>query len=230
VAATARPIDAITYAKQFVKNMPVNVSQLRLLQDVSNEMWMAAPWRWTLGTIAAATVAADTGDITVSGAPADLLHLVKVWVTDGGESSFYLDIESSLPASTTVKGTPSKVAWVTATGKYRIAPVYGSLKTGKTVEIYGWYKKTAPVLTQASINSAGTLLMDDEWFWVFQEGVLAKAYQFADDQRAGNVTVAEGRVQYTGQYARYQAGIDTMRASEPLLLVPPAMADNKTRG
>ena len=231
MAATAKPNAAIEYAKEFVKRLPIDRQQLRILQDVCNEIWMAAPWRWTINVITPTTITVNTADLTVSSPPSDLLYLVKAWVTDGGESSYHLEVESSLPAATTVVGTPSKIAWVPATSKYRIAPVYGSLKAGKTVQIYGWYKKTAPVLTLANIATAGTLVMDDEWFWVFQEGVLAKAYQYADDQRAGNAVVGnDGRIQYSGQMAKFQAGIDAMRQSEPLLLVPQPDPDNKTRG
>jgi hypothetical protein len=63
------------------------------------------------------------------------------------------------------------------------------------------YKKTALPVTSGNVASEYILLgVPDEWFWVYQEIVLLKAYQFTNSPRTGSVTVANGNVQYSGQY------------------------------
>jgi hypothetical protein len=65
--------------------------------------------------------------------------------------------------------------------------------------------------------------MDDEWFHVYRDGVLWKAYLFGDDQRAGSVQAASnGQISYSGQLAQFMAGITMMRAAEPMLSIYPA--------
>ena len=59
--------------------------------------------------------------------------------------------------------------------------------------------------------------MDDEWFWVYTAGVLWKAYQWGDDQRAGGVTLgANGAPQYTGQLGNFRDGLRIMAEREKL--------------
>lgn len=123
---------------------------------------------------------------------------------------------STIPADTQV-GSPKFAAYVSSSGdKIRLDQVYA----GAAGFLRGLYKKTAPDLT-TGISTAGALIMDDDWFYVYREFVLYYAYKFADDPRAGGVTVAvtPSGVQrsFTGQLAVCQSLIEDLRMQEPVM-------------
>lgn len=74
MAATYAPAEAFTYAKSYVKNMPLEAVGPPLLDEVSKIIWMHAPWRWTLGALPATTLTSSTQDYTIV-APSDFLFL-----------------------------------------------------------------------------------------------------------------------------------------------------------
>lgn len=232
MAATRVPAEALELARQFVKQMPVE-RVVEVLDSVHKRIWMAAPWRWTVGVCEPVALAAETSDFNVASSPADFLYILKAYIWDG-ESLTELTPEPALPSGTTQKGNPNKIAYVPGvTPKFRIHPVFGSINTAKTYRLLVWYKKTAPVLTGEDIYTAGSLVMDDEWFNVFEEGVLWKCYQFGDDPRAGNVAMQQGQAQYSGQRAVFEDSLQFMRSVEPMLTQymresPPEM--KKVRG
>ena len=222
MAATKTPVEAIDYAKRYIKAMPFEDVAVQAVQDVSSMIWMAAPWRWTIGVCTPVELSANQTDVDVIDPPSDFLYIDKAFMTDGS-SVVELAPESALPAYADFLGVPSKVSYVGgATPKFRVHPAYGSVATSKQYKLFVWYKKRAPVFSSgASIEVPGALIMDDEWFWVFRDGILWKAYLYADDPRAGAAQVgANGQIAYSGQYAVFQAGIEEMRRSEPLTLIP----------
>lgn len=106
---------------------------------------------------------------------------------------------------------------------YRTFPKSGTLPVSPTQQMILQYKKTAPVITNQTQYTAGYLVMDDEWFWVYSAGVLWKAYQWGDDGRAGAVTLgANGAPQYSGQLGAFQDGLRAMREKEKLPLLEPS--------
>ena len=231
MASLFKPLDAIDSAKLFIKNMPLERVQVSILNDVAYMIWMAAPWRWTLGTIAAVPLVAATQDYTVS-LPADFLHAVSIYITDGDKPVRYLNIEPLFPADVGVKGQPSRIA-VTGSaggsGTYRLSPKPGTISS-PAPSIFTLYKKIMTKITDATVGTAGVQVFDDEWFWVYKAGVLWMSYLFADDQRAGSVTATrDGKVQYSGQRAVFEAGLEFMKQHEKLPVVDTREA-NESRG
>lgn len=218
MASTLKPSDAFDFAKIYVKNTKLDDVKVRILDDVNKIMWMAAPWRWTLGSLATFNLAATTQDYTVVD-PGNFLFLHSAYVHDGNLVPRELIVEPSLPATVKYVGQPNRITIAGASGgnlTVRVSPVAPSFSGNLVNTVISLYKKQAPSITAINAGSAGAQVFDDEWFWVYQEGVLWKSYLYADDDRAGNITYADGKVQYTGQRASFEAGLQMMRESEKL--------------
>lgn len=211
------PTDAISYAKIMVKSMPIDTTgswRYYATDFISSLLWTAAPWKWTIGTLATINVVAATTDYAVT-PPADFLYLNKANVSDGNLTN-ELKIVSALPATITQIGNPSQVAYLDATNTVRVSP---KPTTGYTQTLTMLYKKQPPKITAANYGTNGALVMPDAYYPIFTAGVLWLAYQYADDSRAGSCTVdGEGKRQYTGQLGIFQGMIAEMRQGEKVTL------------
>jgi hypothetical protein len=215
MASTYKPRDAFDFAKLYIKNMNLEKVGVRILDDVNKMMWMAAPWRWTIGSLSAVTLVSNTSDYTIV-PPGDFLYLHSAYISDGSTPPRDLHVDPVLPSAVTVVGQPSRIAVASTT--LRLAPKPGTQPTSAP-NVIALYKKTAPTITAANMGTAGTQVFDDEWFWVFQEGVLWRAYMYGDDARAGSATVtSDGKAQYSGQRGIFEAGLSFMRQNEKLFL------------
>lgn len=228
MAATFKPVDAFTYAKFMIKNMPLDTVQLAILQSASNRIWMEAPWRWSIANTTPITL--STGDYRHALTfPASFLRFEKCYISDGttyrpltivGSNSITPNLEQ-FPTTCSADVTNNFVYFDTE---------FPALASGDSYNFYAWYKKIAPLLA-TTMSTNGALIMDDEWFWVYQEAVLYYAYKYADDQRAGGATGAlessgKIQIQYTGQLGVLQAAIEQMRKSEPMLMAFPETNPN----
>lgn len=218
MAATYEPIAVFDYAKISIKNMPLDTVMTRLVDDVQKMIWNFAPWRWTIGTLDPITVTAGATDFTIVNPQSDFLYVAKAYITNGQQNIDLLPT-SVLPATPTILGQPRNISYLSGTTpKFRLYPGFGSLPSGDAWTLRTWYKKISPVITKANITTAGALVMDDEYYWVFQEGCLYRAYFYADDARAGTVAInSKGDKQYTGQLGVFMAALDTMKSTEPML-------------
>jgi hypothetical protein len=203
-----------------IKNMPITVTansgnwQYQTVDYIASLMWTAAPWSWTLGQTTNVSIVAGTTDYTVT-PPSDFLYLTRAYIADGNQIN-ELKIVSSLPATGTQVGVPTQVFYDVPNTKVRVFPVPTTNYSGTLVMIY---KKQPPKITNSNFSTAGAQIFPDCYFPVLQEGVLWMAYQYADDQRAGNATVnEEGKTQFTQQLGIFQAAIAEMRRSEKLPL------------
>lgn len=223
MASTYKPIDAIDSAKAMIKGMPIERVQIRVLNDVCSMLWLAAPWRWTVGALEDIELESAEQDYSIT-MPSDFLYLQSSYISDNaGNIPRILNIEPYIVPAGKV-GTPTRIALISTeeeddviTGNFRIAPVPGNIPTGWTVN--SLYKKTAPVLKNSNINNAGLLVFDDEWFYVFVSGVLYYAYLFGDDQRAGGAQIdpSSGKVTFSGQRGVFEANILQMKQREKLM-------------
>ena len=231
MAATKKPIDAFDFAKDYLKSMPLEKVQAAILDDVNKMMWMAAPWRWTIGVCSPVTLASNQADFALVSPPTDFLYIVRAYIWDG-ETAIELTPESSLPSDITTKGQPNKIAYIAGTTpKFRLHPVMGSLNANKTYKLIVWYKKTSPTITKSNMNTAGTLVMDDEWYFVYRAGVTWLAYLFGDDDRSGSATaLSNGQNQFSGMRGVFESGVSQMRASEPLLSMFPVNDPKRDKG
>lgn len=225
MAATKAPYDAFGYIKSFLKGMPLEQIGPEVLDEVNKIIWMAAPWRWTLGSLTAKSLVSNQQDYTIT-VPADFLYLWDGFISDGANVYRELTIEPTLPADVKVVGNVSRLAYM-GSNTFRTFPKPGTLPNSPTQQFILRYKKTAPVITNQTQYDSGFLVMDDEWFWAFCAGVLWKAYQWGDDQRAGSITVASnGSVQYTGQLGIFRDALRSMAEREKLPLLSLEVASN----
>ena len=232
MASTIAPVYAFDFCKTLLKKMPLEDIQVRILDDVNKMMWMAAPWRWSVSTLTAITLTANTSDYTLS-PPADFLYILHSFITDGASPTNHLEVVPSLPASGIIKGTPQYISYQ-GSNTFRISPNPGTfvstaIPTPPTKQIFSWYKKIAPVITASNQMTAGTLVFDDEYFPIYEQGVLWLSYLYGDDARAGNCNFdSSGRAQFTGARATFEAGLQGMREREPLpSFIPPMTPDVK---
>lgn len=212
MAAARRPYEALVTCREMVKGMPLERPEIAvpMLKYISNMMWMAAPFRWSVGRLSDTVVVADTVAHTLTSTPSDLLYLLQAQIDDG-ESTWPLEVVPELPSTKTLAGTPKYVAFV-PTATLRIQPPATQLSAGKTRTIRGFYKKVAPTINAITCHAAGQLQMDDEWFGVFEDGVLWRAYLYADDPRSDM------------QMKAFMGALEVMKQSEPMpdLLKPQA--------
>jgi len=211
------PQDALNYAKRYVGNMPVDDTETkyRLLDDAHAKFWMAAPWRWTLGSLEVVTVVNDQQDYDLAGTYTDLLYVVHAAITEG-ETRNDLSVAAVLPSTSVLKGIPKSLQYIAGTpNKIRLLPVPTGYPTTAMPRILGTYKKKYTEITAANYTSnyETTFGIPAEWFWVYQEIVLLKAMQFAHDPRLGGVGFG-GNVSYSGQYGAVEAAIQEMRMAE----------------
>lgn len=231
MSSTFSPIKAFDYAKRYIKNMPLEQVQVQILDDVNKYMWMAAPWRWTIGTLGPVSLINSTQDYASVTCPSDFLYVQDAYITDAaGGVPRYLHVEPYLPSGGKL-GTPSHCTFINytlgATGTLRLHPQPGNVVTNW--EVIARYKKIAPVLSASNINTSGILVFDDEWFHVYVSGVLYYAYLFGDDQRAGSAQIdpASGKVQFSGQRGVWEANIAIMKQHEKLPSVSGAQPEQK---
>jgi hypothetical protein len=223
-APTYYPQLGIDFIRELVKGMPLAAGNetadavgARIVQDVSDMMWMAAPWRWTVGALPAVTLVANTVDYTVTW-PSDFLYLQDAFMTNGDKIT-QLVVTSALPADAVVNGLP-QFATVTESAagvfdKLRVLPKLGA-SLPQTWQVIGMYKKIAPTIQRRDWNTAGVLKFPDVWAHVFHAGLQWGAYKYGDDQRAGQVTYKDGSTTSNGLYANFMAGLQEMRQAENL--------------
>jgi len=220
------PNEAIAYAKRFLGNMPLDDStiKLRILDDAHKKLWMAAPWSWTLGSLEVVTLVNDQQEVNLVSEPADFLGLVRASMISPNEATPNdLAISASLPVTTIIKGRPTQVQYVAGTpDKLRFLPVptgYATVPSAQVPKILSTYKKKSTEITAGNVATSyqTTSGVPDEWFWVYQEIVLFKGFQFSHDPRLGTMQVGPNGVVFSGQYAAVEAAIAEMRRNEKKL-------------
>lgn len=218
--------DALSFAKEMVKYQPFDRADLnpQALDMAAKMFWMYAPWRWTIGTLAPIAITGGV-DYAVT-PPADFLYLQQAWIADG-DKTITLDILPSLPEDPHIKGVPRMVSFVPDTPDSFVR-LYPEPLPSSTKYLQLHYKKAHTEINGANVATAGALGFPDEWFPVFQELVLYYAYLYADDDRAGSVTLLPNRQsQYTGQLGKALALMEDMKLREDLLFDLPGTIQSK---
>lgn len=231
MASTYSPYQAFAYAKRYIKNMPFEQVQVQVLDDVNKYMWMSAPWRWSMGTLGPVPLVSNQQDYPAVVCPSDFLYVQDAYITDAnGNIPRSLHIEPYLPSGGKL-GTPTRAAFINytlgGTGTLRLHPQPGQIPNNW--QVVARYKKIAPVITANNVGKAGTLVFDDEWFWVYVSGILYYAYLFGDDQRAGGAQIdpSSGKVQFSGQRGVWEANIAIMKQHEKLPGMSTVQPDQK---
>lgn len=227
MATSIPPIDALLAANAQIKGMPLEDLYLTIANSVHRRIWQLANWTWTLASTPAITVPASTtgGTQTVEftsltnvGRFIEAVGITPI-ATGGGRTDTTEHMRAvSLNPTTTLVGRPTTFQYIPAfTGstdafKFNVLPAYPVACT-----LTGVYKKVFPAITAANLGTASSNnpQLPDDWYHVYEDGVLWQAYQYAGDQRAGST--ANG--QYTGQLALFMAGLANMLAVEPTYIL-----------
>jgi hypothetical protein len=220
MAATHTAQEAFDLAKLFVRKMPVDDATLtsvkfNILTNALAMVWMARPWRWTIGSVTNLTIVANQQDYTQA-PPGDFLYTQLAYITDG-EKGQVLTVAPALPTTEVIAaGWPTMISYQ-GSNTWRLFPKPGN-QGGSTVNVVQLYKKTAPLIASGNIGSAGALVQDDEWFWVYCECVLYWAFKYGFDTREGaaQFTLDERKAVLGGQHAKAMAAIEEMAQREPL--------------
>ena len=208
------PASAAAYTKKFVKNMNL-LTSLKILNDVNRRMWMAAPFRWTVGSSPVINLSANVADYMVD-YPDDWLYGISAILTDTGDMhKKELDIVNAIPNDIGYIGSPTSIAYQGRKGEFgglvRINPIPPQIENQE--KIIGIYKKVCPEITAKSQYDV-PIVFPDEWFPVFQDGVLWRTYLYADDRRAGGAVSSSKGSEYSGQRAEFEAGLNEMKMRE----------------
>ena len=215
MAATYTALTAFTFAQKMISTMVLTDVEYDVLDDICKIMWMAAPWRWTLGSLPTiGPLVSGTTDYTAT-KPTDFLKIQDAFLTDGSNTSD-LHVEA-LTATPLQSGQPSCVYHITG-NTWRLFPKPWTQQSGRSWNVMGRYKKAAPSITVSTVSTAGALTFDDEYYPVFRMGVLALASSYAYDQRGGDVQFLpqSGQCQMTGYWGRFYHMLEDMRQKEGL--------------
>jgi hypothetical protein len=221
MARTKNPIEAIIYAKRFIKNMPIETVQTEIINRVHAYMWMYAPWRWTIGSMPTFNLSANQQDYTIA-YPSDFLYTIEAFLSDGSLDERPLWVEPILEPNVGFVGQVNHIAYMgnagDSAGLVRVMPRPAQINGTQTV--IAKYKKAFTPYTNQTIFSA-LMPFDDEWFSVFEEGVLWQAYLYADDRRAGGAQADpnSGQIRFSDQRANFEAALVHMREREKLGVV-----------
>lgn len=213
------PSVALTLCKRWIKGMPIDsdtTTAAQMLDVVNSTIWNAAQWSWSTAWMNNVSVVGGTQDYVVgSGPTTTFLYLTQAMLSDGNTTN-YLKCVPVLPTTEIQVGTPSQVAYLSSSGTARVYPK-PTASLAQTLSLA--YKLTPTKITSSNYATAGTLIMPDAYFPVFQAGALYYALQFADDQRAGAARCdQDGKTEYTGQLGTFMAMLNDMKRIEKLPL------------
>ncbi len=212
---TKKPIDALESARRMIKNMPLERLYVDITNDVLQRIWMEAPWAWTLDSFPIVNLVVTHSDYAVS-IPDDFLYLADASVVTSS-SNRDVEIVATLPTNIGISGQPSQICVLGNAGEegiLRISPK----PISSTEYIKAIYKKTYSPYDAHTIYTTA-LPFPDEWYHVFQAGVLWLAYKYADDTRAGECSArSDGSMQFNGHRGQFEADLFKMRNREPLIL------------
>lgn len=124
---------------------------------------------------------------------------------------------------THVRQLPTAIGYVPAVGAFRVFPRVPSNAGVPQFCITGEYKKRPPRV--GATNLFTTLLpFDDMYMQAMVEAMKWAAYNFAGDQRAGEVGFNMGHEVFSGQLAKAMQAIDEMARNEGLEGGDPAIS------
>lgn len=218
MSSTYSAYDAYLYAQKFLSGQDLDRFVPRILDDVHRMFWMYAPWRWTLGLFPTFNLAGSTQDYVVT-LPSDFLFLQEARILDG-KNSIHVHCGALFPSLVGLQsGQPSQASIQTVNNNtvVRISPAPGQFPTGAPAQVFtALYKKSAPKMDATTCKTSGGLLIPDEYFWVYQEGVLWRAMYWAQDPRAGDAQVQGDKIAFTGQRAAFEAAMQQLAETEKL--------------
>lgn len=213
MSSTKKPIDALNFAKKMVKNMPVQDMWVEMTNDILSRIWMESPWSWTLGAFPSINLVANNSDYAVE-IPVDFVYLREAEISST-TTKRPVQVVSNIADDSGKPGQPNVCCVIGDPGEEGILRVYPQ-PILSTESLSSLYKKNFTKYTRETLYTIA-LPQPDEWYHVFQSGILWLAYKYADDGRAGEASSRnDGSFSFNGQRAQFEADLIKMRNREPL--------------
>jgi hypothetical protein len=205
-------------AVAFSMNIAIpSASQIRMVDLLHSEIWIAYPWEWTLSTLTAIPLSDGVQDYALSGSDSTFRRLTKAWLTrtDTTPDQYFgpLAIRTWLPPELSVELTTrhQAIAYQRVATNLRLRLDYSvNLPSGVVVRIDGEFAANPTRITSLST----TFSWPDEFYPVLVNGLVYHIYRWSGDRRAGDVRVdRRGNRVYSGALAAYKDALQTMAAS-----------------
>jgi hypothetical protein len=202
--------------KKYIKDLPITAIDAEACDQVSSTMYIEAFWRWTLQNITPASIPLVDGTQDYS-VPTNLYRMWRARIvrTDTTPDQYNeIGVKEFLPPDL----NPAS-PWIMramcheeSLGKLRLEQA-ASISTGETYELQGEYQLNPTKIT--SLTLGDPFWFPDVYFPVFCEGLKWKLFEYADDARAGTVTIdRHGNRQTTGQAGKFYFALDMMKQAE----------------
>lgn len=234
MATNRTPLEALSFAKRFIKNFKIDDSDLkiRILNAASNRLHLFAPWDWSIAQLSLDSPEIANGTSTyayTAASPDDYFKLIRAQVySSNSNRAGTIKIVHSLPSQDRHNGTIEQIARIAGQDNVRVYPT-PQYDSSDLPDLDVWYKltnyeivETGATGRQANDDSATGLLFPDEWFWVYEELVLLYALRFSDDIKAGSASISDSgkgqRIELTGQQAIAREALLFMASKEEMLL------------
>jgi hypothetical protein len=206
--------DSVQFTQAICSNIPVDSIKVIAADSVNSIMWNCYPWRWAQKAMTAIPLVDGTQDYTF--APTDFMRLVAARLVQTSSTPDTYDeltvVRNLAPdlGKSGFMGGLTQIATVPATSKLRLTCA-AAVATGQTFEIQGEYQ-----FQPAKITSTGaSLAFPDQYFGVFNEGLLWMFYRLSKDSREGSAQAnGKGGVVYTGQMGAFFDALMSMREAE----------------
>lgn len=218
------PSAALALAKYFIKRPPDDQLRVAIANNVYARIWNAANFVWTLGSVEVSLTptAPNTAQQNYSFTKlTDCARFVRGYISSptSGTAAIRTDaVNEVIPVayipSTDVTGLAQTFQWIPGGGTDTIRLDARALYPNNT-KFYGVYKKSLTPFTAKTIEETATFLIPDEFYYVFEEGVLWKYLRYIGDQSAGGVTIQEGKAVYSGQFGVFMDAIQEMKMKLP---------------
>ncbi len=215
MAFTYSPQDAIDHLELHVKDIPVFELDAVMCDAVSSIMYSEWMWRWTITAFTAIPLVDGQQDYTL---PTTLYRLdhARIVRTDTSPDTYLPDLNVAETLSPNLNPCSAysirAITHDATTNKLRLERAM-SVSTGETWELQGGHQPNHTKIDESTIKSA--FWVPDHYFHVYIEGLKWKLYEYADDSRAGVVTIDRmGNRQAAGQAGKFYMGLDVMRQAE----------------
>lgn len=229
MATLLSPQDALDYAKEMVRGVPLDRGNLgaQICDIVYGIMWTAASWSWSVGVLEQ-NLSSGISTYTVT-LPSDYLYPVKArLLIDGTRKAAVepLSIEASLKEAGFPADKPHRVMIDTAAGKIVLYPDVPTIPQNEYWKLQVLYKKKRTIITTTNLTQPSTLAFPDEWWYVFAQGVLWQAMLYTNNPSKGSSqTTNEMKEAYTGQMGVFFTLLNAMKEAEPTTYDWPGIKD-----
>lgn len=193
--------DLITVLTKITKGLPITSITPQICDFISNEMYYAYPWYWTVTNIASGQIALTDGVQDYS-SPAQIYQLVRGSIerTDSSPAqNRELNIAEYISENLTAQSWTQirSVSMQQSIGKLRLESAV-RIPAGQTLELRGDYQLLPTKITATTQN----LWFPDIYTPVAMEGLKYWGYQLGDDPRAD------------GQLLKFKAKIQEMKVAQ----------------